>query len=95
MKLILCFGLTLASLTILSTAQANTSGNNGATIKYKEGKALNFDELIIEGQMKRPELSVVTGDEDQDSNGLLRLREDFVDKMTVDASEEIAGDQTK
>ena len=65
-------------------AQANTKA-----VKYKAGKDLNFDELLIEGALKRPELSVVTGDSDQDANGLLRLRENFVDRMTVDASEEI------
>ena len=68
---------------------AETPESAKATIHYKEGKELNFDQLIIEGQMKRPELSVVTGDDEQGANGLLKLREDFIDKMTVDASEQI------
>lgn len=59
------------------------------TVKYKEAKDLDFDQLIIEGQMRLPELSVVTGDDEQGTNGLLKLREDFVDKMTADASEQI------
>jgi hypothetical protein len=57
-------------------------------IKYRTGKDLNFEALIIEGQNKRPELSVVTGDSDSSMNGLLRLRENFVDKMTADLGEE-------
>lgn len=56
-------------------------------IKYRAGKDLNFEALLIEGQNKRPELSVVTGDSDSTMNGLLRLRENFVDKMTADLGE--------
>ncbi len=60
-----------------------------ANVKYRGSKDLNFEELLIEGAVKRPELSVVTGDRDQDNDGLLRLRENFLDRMAVDASEEI------
>lgn len=71
-------------------AEANHSENAPTpAVKYKGAKDLNFEELLIEGAVKRPELSVVTGDNDQDNNGLLRLRENFLDRMTVDASEEI------
>jgi hypothetical protein len=58
------------------------------TVKYKAGKELNFEQLVIEGQLKRPELSVVTGDGDEGSNGLLRLRENFVDRMAEAAGED-------
>lgn len=58
------------------------------TVKYKAGKDLNFEQLVIEGQLKRPELSVVTGDSDENANGLLRLRENFVDRMAEAAGEE-------
>ena len=68
---------------------ADSPTQTGPVVKYKGAKDLNFDELLIEGALKRPELSVVTGDSDQDQNGLLRLRENFLDRMTVDASEEI------
>ncbi len=58
------------------------------TVRYKAGKDLNFEQLVIEGQLKRPELSVVTGDSDENANGLLRLRENFVDRMAEAAGEE-------
>ena len=58
------------------------------TVKYKAGKDLNFEQLVIEGQLKRPELSVVTGDGDENGNGLLRLRENFVDRMAEAAGED-------
>lgn len=58
------------------------------SVKYKAGKDLNFEQLVIEGQLKRPELSVVTGDSDENGNGLLRLRENFVDRMAEAAGED-------
>jgi len=57
-------------------------------VKYKSGKEINFEELLIQGQLKRPELSVVTGDASGAGDGLVRLRENFVDKMTAAAGEE-------
>lgn len=58
-------------------------------VKYKRGKDVNFEQLLIEGALKRPELSVVTGEDEQGANGLLKLRENFLDRMTADAGEEI------
>ena len=58
------------------------------TVKYRAAKDLDFEALLIEGQNKRPEISIVTGDSDQSLNGLLRLREHFRDKMTADLGEE-------
>lgn len=57
-------------------------------VKYRAGKDVNFDELLINGQLKRPEIMVVTGNADQGTNGLLRLRENFIDRMAADFSEE-------
>lgn len=61
----------------------------GAGVKYKAGKELSFEELLIQGQLARPEIAVVTGNSQQGTNGLLRLRENFLDRMTADAGEEI------
>ncbi len=58
-------------------------------VKYRSGKEIRFDELLIQGQMKRPEVSVVTGDQAEFSNGLLRLRENFLDHAANDLGEEI------
>ena len=30
-------------------------------VRYTKGKKLDFESLLIEGQLKRPEISVVTG----------------------------------
>lgn len=60
-----------------------------ARVKYKSGKEVNFEELLIQGQLKRPEISVVTGNTPQGSDGLLRLRTDFVDRSLSEIGEEI------
>ena len=59
-------------------------------IRYKSGKEVNFEELLIQGQIRRPEISVVTGDTDNGTDGLLRLREDFLDRVAEDQGEEFS-----
>jgi hypothetical protein len=57
-------------------------------VTYKGGKDVNFEELLIQGQLKRPEVTVVTGNETQGTDGMLRLRENFIDRLAEDAGEE-------
>ncbi len=57
-------------------------------VHYSAGKDVNFEELLIQGQLKRPEISVVTGNVKQGADGLLRLRENFLDRVTTDSGEE-------
>ncbi len=59
-----------------------------AKVHYSAGKDVNFEELLIQGQLKRPEVSVVTGNVKQGADGLLRLRENFLDRVTSDSGEE-------
>ncbi len=54
-------------------------------VQYREGKAVDFEQLLIQGELKRPEISVVTGDHEQSLDGLLRLRENFIDRIAQDA----------
>ena len=58
-----------------------------AEVQYKAGKDVNFEEMLIQGQLKRPEISVVTGNVKQGADGLLRLRENFLDRMSSDNGE--------
>jgi hypothetical protein len=60
-----------------------------AHIKYKTGKDVDFEELLIQGRLKRPEITIVTGDSGNGTDGLLKLRENFVDRMSVDMAEEV------
>lgn len=58
-------------------------------VKYKTGKEINFEELLIQGQLKRPEIAIVTGNVDHAGDGLLRQRENFLDRIAIDNGEEI------
>lgn len=69
-------------------AQAAAGQSAGKKIKYKS-KDVDFDAMSIQGQLKKPELSVVTGNNRKRSLGLMRVRKDFLDKMAVDNGEAI------
>ena len=58
-------------------------------IRYKKGKRIDFESLLVEGEGKKPEMSVVTGNIGEKDNGLLKYREPFNDFMANDAGEVI------
>ena len=73
-------------LLVSMDAMAEKKGRN---VRYRKSKKINFEALLIEGQIKRPEISVVTGNVGEDVDGLLQLRVDFHDQMAVNAGEKI------
>ncbi len=50
-------------------------------------KTEDFDSQLVEGQVYRPDLSVVTGDTDNHGFGVLRLRKNFKDHAKNDHGE--------
>ncbi len=58
-------------------------------VKYREGKKIDFETLLIEGEGKKPEMSIVTGNSGEKDLGLLKLRDNFTDFIADDAGEEI------
>ena len=50
-------------------------------VKYKESGRIDFESLLIEGERKKPELSVVTGNVGEKDSGLMIMRENFTDMM--------------
>lgn len=85
MKKIIVGFLVVASMAVW----AQDGGSDAAKVKYKEGKKLDFEALLIEGENKKPELSVVTGNSGDRDLGLLKLRENFLDFIADDAGEEV------
>jgi hypothetical protein len=77
----------LLSVSVFATTE--TSETSSSKVKYKKGKDVNFEELLIQGLLKRPEVSVVTGDSPDGTDGLLRLRENFLDRVAVDVGEDV------
>ncbi len=58
-------------------------------VRYKKGKQLDFDSRSVQGDLRRPDVAPVIGDESNKNNGILRLRENFLDKMAVTAAGDI------
>lgn len=68
-------------------SSGTTTGEGGGKVRYRKAKDVNFDEMLINGQLQRPEIAVVTGEVGQGTDGLLRLRENFIDQVAIDFGE--------
>lgn len=81
----------LLSLILSSTVFAKNTEENkeGVKVKYKESGRIDFESLLIEGERKKPELSVVTGNTGEKDTGLMVFRKDFKDMMANDFGEVI------
>lgn len=83
-------------ITFISTSYAvDPAAEVQNQIKYKSGKDVGFEEMLIQGQLKRPEISVVTGNAAQGADGLLRLRENFLDRIAIDQGESVNAEENK
>lgn len=80
-KLPIILSLLLVSSPLMAEEKKN--------IKYRKSGKIDFESLLIQGEKKRAEILVVTGDASDDLDGLLRLRENFHDHQTLDFGEEI------
>jgi len=84
------FALVITSSVVLAVENPDLEKNANARkgVHYRAQKEVNFEQLLIQGDIQRPEVSVVTGNEVQGTDGLLRLRENFVDRIAQDFGEE-------
>ena len=64
-------------------------------VRYKQGKDVRFDSLLINGALQRPETLMVTGDAAHESNGILKLRKSFRDRMIADSGHELIETEDK
>lgn len=58
-------------------------------VKYKSQGRIDFESLLIEGERKKPEMAVVTGNIGEKDSGLLKFRKDFLDVMAQDFGESV------
>lgn len=58
-------------------------------VKYKKSSRIDFESLLIEGERKKPEMAVVTGNIGEKDSGLLKFRKDFLDVMADDFGEKV------
>lgn len=65
------------------------SSENAENIKYKSSGRIDFESLLIEGERKKPEMAVVTGNIGEKDEGLIVERSDFLDTMAESFGDEI------
>ena len=58
-------------------------------VHFKKSKKLDFSSQTVEGNLQRPETSLITASENLTTNGILRLRENFIDKYSADVGETV------
>jgi len=75
----------------MAESQAEAPAQPPQKVRYKAGKDVDFEQMVIQGQLKRPDLMVVTGNEAAGTNGLLKLRENFLDRTAADIGESADG----
>ncbi len=85
--------LILTLITFLSgTALAENSVKEAQAkgkVKYKSSGRIDFESLLIEGERKKPEMAVVTGNIGEKDSGLLKFRKHFLDVMADDFGEAV------
>ena len=85
-------GLFLVLLVLQGAANAQSATDTlmkGKNVRYKSQGRVDFESLLIEGERKKPEMSVVTGNIGEKDSGLLKFRKDFLDVMADDFGEKI------
>jgi hypothetical protein len=76
-------------LVVFSFSATAATNKKKVNVKYKQGERIDFESLLIEGEKKKADYSVVTGNIGEKDFGLLKLRDNFIDTMSDDAGEEI------
>ena len=77
----------VVSLLLLTRLTQNVMANEVKKPKYKSGKRIDFKALLIEGEKKKADFSVVTGNIGEQDFGLLKMKEDFYSEMKTDIKE--------
>jgi len=80
---------TFLSANVMADSKASTTLMKGKNVHYKSQGRVDFESLLIEGERKKPEMSVVTGNIGEKDSGLLKFRKDFLDVMADDFGEKI------
>lgn len=72
-----------------SSYSAEVKKDRKSKVKFKASSRIDFESLLIEGERKKPEMAVVTGNIGEKDSGLLKFRKDFTDVMADDLGESI------
>lgn len=87
--------LSLVLLLVAGSAYGATPKAAPAKAKDTKNRKHDFDAQTVEGEVYRPDYSVVTGDAPGEGWGVLRLRPDFDDHNVSDAAEQKAEEKKR
>lgn len=81
-----------AQLTTESTeateSDSTSSPNKKRKIRYISPSAVSLDAQLVQGNIQRPDVGLVVGNKDEMIDGMLRLRENFLDHAELNAGRE-------
>ena len=94
MSKVFAAGLSLIGFLVSSHVMAEGTEKPAETnpkdrVHYTKSKKLDFNNQTVEGNLQRPETALITASENLSTNGILRLREDFLDKFAADIGEQV------
>lgn len=81
--------IALISFSAAAFGQSSETSSKKPGVKYTGQGRVDFESLLIEGERKKPEMSVVTGNLGEKDSGLLKFRENFLDTMADDFGENV------
>lgn len=81
--------LIILSVLMFSAGVYAANKSEKTKVRYKKGGRIDFESLLIEGERKKPEMSVVTGNIGEKDTGLLKFRKNFNDMMAKDFGEKV------
>ena len=85
--LVIAWGVTVGPVSLAEDAAAKPPTKG---VRYRKvDKTIDFESHLVKGQLERPDVMVVTGNAPDGTDGLLRLRENFLDRVAIDAGEEV------
>ncbi len=77
------------TISLVMSLSLSSYAKKDVKAKYRSGKRIDFKSLLIEGEKKKADFSVVTGNLGEEDRGLLKLREDFYPEMKANIKEDI------
>lgn len=82
-------GLALSTGAFAAASPDAPTPDKKTTVKYRQQGKMNFDSQVVEGDFRTDDLNIVTGESDEITDGLLKLRSDFTDHAALTAGQEV------
>ena len=77
MKKLLVMLLLLSSFTFVVAQEGQDTDDEGRLIKYREKTVIDFEDVMLEGQIKKPSGSFLMDRSKTKFNSLINLKQDF------------------